>query len=62
MQNCSFVAVKLRSPKHRGESISHIWEVWQPTKCKHGIKGGNAKLNGKFLRTKLDMITQGTCV
>ena len=62
MQNCSFVAVKFRSPKHRGESISHIWKAWQSSGCKHGIKGGNVKLNGESLRTELDMVTRGICV
>ena len=42
MRNCSFVAVKFRSPRHRGESVFHTQKAWQSSGCKHGIKGGNA--------------------
>ena len=46
--NCRFVAVKFRSPRHQGESISHIWEAWQPSRCKHEIKGGKAELERRI--------------
>ena len=56
--SCSFVAVKFRPLRYRGESVFHMERILQPALCKHGIKGGNAELDGKSLRTELDMVTK----
>jgi hypothetical protein len=39
-----------------------FWRVGNSLKCKHGTEGDNSKLNRRSLQTKLNMVTQETCV